>query len=97
MKQTDLMDVIDSPIISEKTTLVSNKGSQVVFKVRKTATKSQIKRAVEYSFNVQVDSVQVLNVKGKIKRFGRRLGVRQDWKKAYIKLKPGFGIDLSVG
>ena len=55
--------------------------------MQKVATKKQVKNAVEMMFNVEVDSVQVLNVKGKQKRFGRSLGQRSDWKKAYVKLK----------
>ncbi len=96
MKQIDLMSVLEAPIISEKSTLATEKSRQVVFRVKKTATKNQIKRAVEFLFKVQVDSVNVLNVGGKVKRFGRFLGNRSDWKKAYVKLKPGFDIDFSA-
>ncbi|SMF96774.1 large subunit ribosomal protein L23 [Methylomagnum ishizawai] len=96
MKQTDLMSILDAPIISEKTTLAGEKNRQVVFRVKKTATKNQIKRAVEFLFKVQVESVNVLNVQGKVKRFGRFLGTRSDWKKAYVKLKPGSEIDFSA-
>jgi large subunit ribosomal protein L23 len=96
MKQQDLIKVLQAPVISEKSTMLAEKQKNFVFKVKKTATKNNIKRAVELMFNVQVDSVHVLNVKGKTKRFGRFTGSRSDWKKAYIKLKPGFDIDLSV-
>jgi large subunit ribosomal protein L23 len=96
MKQQDLIRVLQAPIISEKSTLLAEQYNKYVFKVKKTATKKNIKQAVELMFNVQVDSVHVLNVKGKIKRFGRFVGSRSDWKKAYIKLKPGFNIDLSA-
>ncbi|BBL73833.1 50S ribosomal protein L23 [Methylomagnum ishizawai] len=96
MKQTDLMSILDAPIISEKTTLAGEKNRQVVFRVKKTATKNQVKRAVEFLFKVQVESVNVLNVQGKVKRFGRFLGTRSDWKKAYVKLKPGSEIDFSA-
>jgi len=64
--------------------------------VQKNATKRQVKSAVELMFSVEVDSVQVLNVKGKQKRFGGSLGQRSDWKKAYVKLKPGHDIDFSA-
>jgi large subunit ribosomal protein L23 len=64
--------------------------------VKRTATKNQVKRAIELLFKVEVDSVHVLNVKGKTKRFGRTMGTRSDWKKAYIKLKPGFDIDFAT-
>lgn len=96
MKQQELIRVIQAPVISEKSTLLAERQKKYVFKVKKTANKNNIKQAVELMFNVQVDSVHVLNVKGKTKRFGRFIGSRSDWKKAYIKLKPGFDIDLSV-
>ena len=91
-----LAAVIEAPIISEKSTLGAEKYKRFVFKVQKQATKKHIKKAVELMFNVEVDSVQVLNVKGKQKRFGRTLGQRSDWKKAYVKLKPGHDIDFSL-
>lgn len=96
MNQNDLMSVLDAPIISEKSTIASEKNSQIAFRVKKKATKQQIKRAVELLFQVQVESVNVLNVKGKTKRFGRFIGSRSDWKKAYVKLKPGFDIDFAA-
>jgi large subunit ribosomal protein L23 len=95
MSDYKLMDVLDAPIISEKSTIAAEKNNRFVFKVKKQATKVQIKKAVEALFNVKVDSVQVLNVTGKKKRFGRTLGQRSDWKKAYVKLKPGFDINFA--
>lgn len=95
MRQIELMKVLEAPVISEKSSLSAEKEKRVVFKVRKNSTKQQIKRAVEMLFEVEVDSVHVLNVKGKRKRFGRFIGARSDWKKAYIKLKPGFDIDFA--
>ena len=62
----------------------------------KTASKKQVKNAVEVMFSVEVDSVHVLNVKGKQKRAGKTLGQRSDWKKAYVKLKPGHDIEFSA-
>ena len=91
-----LAGVLEAPIISEKSTIAAEKNRQVVFKVQKQATKKQVKSAVEVMFNVEVDSVQVLNIKGKQKRFGRSLGQRSDWKKAYVKLKLGHDIDFSA-
>ncbi len=91
-----LASVLQAPIISEKSTIAAEKDKRFVFKVQKVATKKQVKDAVEIMFNVEVDSVQVLNVKGKQKRFGRALGQRSDWKKAYVKLKPGHDIDFSA-
>jgi len=91
-----LASVLQAPVISEKSTVAAEKNNRFVFKVQKQATKKQVKSAVEVMFNVEVDSVQVLNVKGKQKRFGGSLGQRSDWKKAYVKLKPGHDIDFSA-
>lgn len=96
MRQAVLMHVLEAPLVSEKSTRSAEKNHQVVFRVRKTATKDQIKRAIEFVFTVEVEMVRVLNVKGKAKRFGKFLGRRSDWKKAYVKLKPGFDIDFSA-
>ncbi len=94
--QYQLANVLKAPIISEKSTIIADQNKQFVFKVQKQATKKQIKSAVELMFGVEVDSVRVLNVKGKEKRFGRMLGQRSDWKKAYVKLKPGHDIEFSA-
>jgi large subunit ribosomal protein L23 len=91
-----LASVLQAPVISEKSTIAAEKNNRFVFKVQKQATKKQVKSAVEVMFSVEVDSVQVLNVKGKQKRFGGSLGQRSDWKKAYVKLKPGHDIDFSA-
>lgn len=88
--------VLEAPIISEKSTNAAEKNKQFVFKVLKTASKKQVKNAVEVMFSVEVDSVHVLNVKGKQKRAGKTLGQRSDWKKAYVKLKPGHDIEFSA-
>ncbi len=95
--QERLYQVILAPIVSEKGTFVADKIEQVAFRVASTATKPEIKAAVELLFKVQVDSVQVLNVKGKQKRFGRFNGRRKDWKKAYVCLKPGQQIEFASG
>lgn len=91
-----LANVISAPIISEKSANAADTSNQYVFKVQNNATKLQIKHAVELMFGVQVDSVRVLNVKGKVKRFGRSLGKRSDWKKAYVKLQAGQTIELAT-
>jgi large subunit ribosomal protein L23 len=83
--------------VSEKSTFVADKNEQVVFRVAPDATKPEIKAAVELMFKVEVDAVQVANVKGKQKRFGGRLGRRRNWKKAYICLKPGQEINFAAG
>lgn len=95
MKQDELYQVLLSPVVTEKSTLAAEKGGQVVFKVATSATRNNVKAAIEQAFDVEVDSVRVLNVKGKQKRFGRSLGKRNDWKKAYIRLKEGSDIDFA--
>jgi large subunit ribosomal protein L23 len=98
MKQQErLMQVILAPVISEKSTFVADKHEQVIFRVTPDATKPEIKAAVELMFKVQVESVKVANVKGKEKRFGRFNGRRNNWKKAYICLKPGQEINFAEG
>ncbi|NNE36849.1 MAG: 50S ribosomal protein L23 [Gammaproteobacteria bacterium] len=94
MNQERLMNLLLSPRVTEKSTELGDKHNQYVFKVVKNATKPQIKRAVELMFKVEVASVQVSNVKGKQKSFKQAIGKRSDWKKAYVKLKPGFDIDF---
>lgn len=93
--ESRIANVLLAPIVSEKSSIAADVDKRFVFKVQKIATKKQIKSAVELMFNVEVDSVQVLNVKGKVKRFGRALGKRSDWKKAYVKLKEGHDIDFA--
>jgi large subunit ribosomal protein L23 len=92
-----LLQVLLAPQISEKSTYVADKHDQVIFKVARNATKPEIKAAVEMLFKVEVKSVQVSNVKGKTKRFGRFIGRRDHWKKAYVCLKPGQEIDFTAG
>ena len=91
-----LMNVVLAPIVSEKSTLVADKHDQVVFRVADAATKPEIKAAVELLFKVKVESVQVLSVKGKEKRFGRHMGKRRSWKKAYVCLAPGQEINFGA-
>ena len=96
MSQERLLQVLLAPHVSEKATLIAEKHRQVVFKVRRDANKLEIKMAVEGLFNVKVESVNTTLVKGKNKRFGRSLGRRQDFKKAYVSLKEGFDIDFAA-
>nr|WP_198245983.1 50S ribosomal protein L23 [methane-oxidizing endosymbiont of Gigantopelta aegis] len=95
MERVKLAGVILAPIVSEKSSIAAEDNNQFVFRVEKSANKLQVKKAVELMFDVEVDSVRVLNVKGKVKRFGRTLGKRSDWKKAYVKLKAGHEIDFA--
>jgi large subunit ribosomal protein L23 len=94
MNQERLYKVLLGPHVSEKATHLAEKHNQVVFKVAADAIKSEIKQAVEKLFNVNVESVQVVNVKGKTKRTARGLGKRSDLKKAYVSLADGQSIDF---
>ena len=87
--QERLLTVVLRPVISEKATMVADKQKQVVFEVLRDATKAEVKAAVELLFKVQVESVQMLNRKGKEKRHGRSIGRRSDSRRAYVSLKPG--------
>ena len=90
-----LAQVLVAPIISEKATRVAEKHNQVLFKVLRNATKPEIKAAVELMFKVEVASVQTVNQAGKVKRFGRSMGRRDNVKKAYVCLKPGQELNFS--
>jgi large subunit ribosomal protein L23 len=90
-----LASVLLAPIVSEKATAVAEKHNQVLFKVLRDATKPEIKAAVELMFKVEVESVNVVNVKGKAKRFGGRAGRRDHVKKAYVALKAGQELNFS--
>ena len=94
MNQERLHQVIRRPVISEKSTIAADSMHQVIFEVLDDATKSEIKQAVEALFDVTVQRVRVVNVRGKIKRFGRTPGKRKNWKKAYVRLAEGDDIDL---
>jgi large subunit ribosomal protein L23 len=97
MNQQRLMQVLLAPQISEKATYVADKNEQVVFRVASDATKPEVKAAVELLFKVSVESVQIAVVKGKKKKFGRFMGARKNWKKAYVCLKPGQEINFVDG
>ena len=94
-QQERLMQLVLAPVISEKSTFVADKNNQVAFRVAADATKPEIKAAIELMFKVQVDSVQVVNVRGKGKRFGTSSGRRRHWKKAYVCLKEGQEINFA--
>ena len=94
MNQERLMLLLHSPIVSEKSTRVADHHRQFVFKVDKTASKLEVRKAVELMFDVKVDSVQTANMRGKIKRHGQTTGKRADWKKAYVTLAEGHDIDF---
>jgi large subunit ribosomal protein L23 len=91
-----LMNVVLAPVVSEKSTLVADKNRQYVFRVADNATKPQVKAAIELLFKTKVQSVTVLNVKGKEKRFGRFMGRWRNWKKAYVRLAAGQEINFAA-
>ena len=97
MNPQRLMQVLLAPQVSEKATYVADKYEQVIFRVASDATKPEVKGAVELLFKVSVESVQIANVKGKQKKFGRVMGRRKNWKKAYVCLKPGQEINFVDG
>ena len=97
MNQERLFNVLLGPVVSEKSTMIADKRNQIAFRVLQDATKTEVKAAVEQLFKVQVESVQVLNTKGKSKRFGRFEGRRRNVRKAYVSLAPGQEINFAAG
>jgi large subunit ribosomal protein L23 len=91
-----LMTVVLAPVVSEKSTFVADKNRQYVFRVADAATKPQIRAAIELMFKTKVDSVTVANVKGKERRFGRTIGRKRNWKKAYVRLAAGQEINFAA-
>lgn len=96
MNKERLMKILLSGVVSEKSAQVAE-SNHVVFRVASDASKPEIRDAVELMFDVDVEDVRVVNVKGKNKRFGARRGKRSDWRKAYVRLKEGQDIDLMPG
>jgi len=96
MNQERIYKVLLGPVVSEKSAAAGESGNQVVFKVLADASKLEIKAAVQSLFNTKVESVRVLNVKGKTKRTRYGVGRRSDWKKAYVRLEQGQDIDFAV-
>ncbi|GIT25591.1 MAG: 50S ribosomal protein L23 [Gammaproteobacteria bacterium] len=94
MNAERMHQILLRPVISEKSTNAAEANRQVVFEVLENATKAEVREAVEKLFDVSVIAVQVLNVRGKIKRFGKTPGKRNNWKKAYVRLAVGDDIDF---
>ena len=94
MNNERLSKILIGPVVSEKSTRMADQSQQMVFKVLRDASKPEIRKAVEKMFDVTVTNVQVMNVKGKVKRFGQTMGRRSDWKKAYVTLAEGSDIDF---
>jgi len=97
MSQERLYKVLLGPVVSEKAVGSADVSNQVVFKVTTDAKKPEIKAAVEKMFDVKVENVRTLVMKGKTKRTRYGLGKRSDWKKAYVQLAEGHDIDFAVG
>ena len=94
MNAERMHQILPRPVISEKSTNAAEVNRQVVFEVLENATKAEVREAVEKLFDVSVTAVQVLNVRGKVKRFGKTPGKRNNWKKAYVRLAAGDDIDF---
>ena len=96
LSQERLINVLVAPHVTEKSALAMQNSNQYAFRVRRDATKPDIKAAVELMFQVKVEAVNVVNESGKTRRFGKTLGRTQDWKKAYVRLAPGQSIDYEA-
>ena len=94
MSTEHILTVLRSPLISEKGARLQEQSNQYVFEVAATATKADVKAAIEQLFSVTVEAVNVVNVKGKSKSFRSRAGRRGDWRKAYVRLAEGQSIDV---
>ncbi|MBC8246078.1 MAG: 50S ribosomal protein L23 [Deltaproteobacteria bacterium] len=90
-------EIVRRPLITEKTTIQKESFNQVTFEVDRKANRVEIKRAIEKIFNVRVAAVRTMQIIGKVKRRGRILGKRKDWKKAIVTLMPGERIDFFEG
>ena len=97
MNKERLMNILLSPVVSEKSAMASDNANQFAFKVVVDASKPEIAKAVELMFDVKVEQVRTVNVKGKQKRFGAVMGRRNSWKKAYVRLEQGHDIDFAGG
>jgi large subunit ribosomal protein L23 len=96
MNREQLMSVLIAPHVTEKTSLAMQNHNQYTFRVRRDASKTDIRKAIELMFDVKVAGVQVVNEPGKMRRFGRTSGRTQDWKKAYVSLAAGQTIDYEA-
>ncbi len=97
MNKERLMQVLRSPVVSEKSSIAADASRQFAFTVAPDATKPEIRKAVELMFDVKVEQVRVVNIKGKAKRFGQLMGRRNGVRKAYVKLAEGQDIDFGGG
>ena len=90
-------DIIKRPLVTEKSNIQKETANQLTFEVDRRANRIEIRRAIEQIFNVRVASVRTMQITGKVKRRGRTLGKRRDWKKAIVTLRPGERIDFFEG
>ena len=96
MSRERLMSVLVAPHVTEKTSLMLQDRNQYAFRVRRDATRVEVRQAVELMFDVKVERVNVVNEPGKTRKFGRTSGRTQDWKKAYVRLAEGQSIDYEA-
>jgi large subunit ribosomal protein L23 len=96
MSRERLMSVLVAPHVTEKTSLMLQDRNQYAFRVRRDATRVEVRQAVELMFDVKVERVNVVNEPGKTRKFGRTSGRTQDWKKAYVRLVEGQSIDYEA-
>ena len=94
MNKERLLQVLVAPVISEKSTMAADQARQYVFKVVPDATKPEVRKAIEMLFDVKVEQVRMVNIKGKSKRFGAVMGRRNGVRKAYVRLAEGADIDF---
>jgi large subunit ribosomal protein L23 len=92
-----MYDIIKGPLITEKATIQKEKSNQLTFEVDRVANRVEIRQAVEKLFNVRVEKVRTMQMKGKFKRMGRSLGKRRDWKKAIVTLAEGHKVEFFEG
>lgn len=97
MNKERLMKVLLGPLISEKSTRMSERDKQFAFKVLRDSTKAEIKNAVEMLFEVKVKKVQVINMDGKTRTYKQIPGRKNHWKKAYVSLQEGYDINFATG
>lgn len=90
----NMYDVIKRPLVTEKSTVEKDERNIIALEVDRNANKIEIKQAVEKLFKVEVDDVNTVNVAGKMKRVGKHIGKRSNWKKAYVTLKEGSNVDF---
>jgi large subunit ribosomal protein L23 len=95
--KVDPHDILIAPLVTEKSTMIREAHNQIAFRVSPRANKTEVKKAVEEALKVKVESVNIINVRGKTKRLGRFAGTRSSWKKGIVTLKPGEKVDLFEG